>query len=1219
MGSDAALRSACELAYAVARGDAEADPPVDAPRPMRSYLYVPELPERALRVARDAIEDDPAFRRRVAAVADENEIGRAGYLWLHRPIGWAAEFEQLSEAFTAGPPAAARPTQNAGRGATKVAGLLGFDAGSDAATQADTDTAARETAKQPARGRRNRDQAPAEVTPVESVPAVGANAVADSEEGPTARADGAPPRGRVRNTPVDTGPVPGPGPGPSPSTGAKEAVSIEDELSSLRGLVNRLSNERKAVATSVDRTERQVESARKQPSAFEGDIYTLRSELESARSELDEARRERDSAVQQHSASLTRQLKLEKELDQSRELRAEVEREHSEVDTELVSLRETLARTEASSVPVVKERDRLAGEVDTLTTLNDDLAAEITRLAEAKNAEVEQLGSRTADLETELNTLRSDRTDLTGRLADAEQDLEAKTVRLDALTAEAEEQQALSEALTDEKMDLATRLADTESMLETTRAQLSAVRADADAVAADISAIKSHRDGLATQVDELHGSLAEALDDLARVRSNSDSDRAALKEVRGERDELKVEFSALQETSSATADMVASLEAERAEFAAEIETLQASIAEAGQLRREAERAKVDAEKTSARLESQVSALEERAEELDGQVSDLKAAVQAAETALTNQSQQAEQLRAENVALQEQLVESDRMRIETTESQGNALSELAGRLALVENERNDFETQLSDVAGRLNETEFELNEAKGQLDEAKGHLDEAASARDDAEDRRRKADSARRKAEKKLGEKSNDAEAKARVAGLEAEVEALKAELDAATAAVSASPGVEESTDDDAVAEVAADVEADVADVEVEDEADDVEIDDIAAEDEVDDESDADAEDDESGHAAAEVNDQPEFDSSDDADATRVVPSLVDDLGAAVDDESESRTTKRHAWSLGALRRNGRTGRQPEQDDVDVDVDADAENEVPPPPEDDFDRLTAAMAEGAAPADEAVADEYDDLDSISNELANALGSGSAGDVDDDEEDLDEISNLISQTVTDFSPGAAPSNSAAADSGPGFDGGFDLPHDELPVSGPATGSMPPSVFTDREVDELADELSAAASGAPSGGASGRRQIVVPDKFRNDEVEMARYVVSSPDVVLLVDGDAVAKMGWPSLPVAQQRDALVSYLADLSATSGAAPDVVFDGRIGEEDALPASRAVRIRLSTPPTEPAAALDELVDAYPVQWPIVVITDDEMLGTSARERGATTLSNGQLLDLFISQ
>ena len=187
-------------------------------------------------------------------------------------------------------------------------------------------------------------------------------------------------------------------------------------------------------------------------------------------------------------------------------------------------------------------------------------------------------------------------------------------------------------------------------------------------------------------------------------------------------------------------------------------------------------------------------------------------------------------------------------------------------------------------------------------------------------------------------------------------------------------------------------------------------------------------------------------------------------------------------------------------------------------------------------------------------------------------------------------------------------------------------PPSVFADDVVDP---DQTVVVKGGPVGvvpsdgpdaetdgegtngrGKAGRRQIEIPDGL-DDEVEIARHVVASPDVVLLVDGDSVAKMGWPSLPVAQQRDALVSYLADLSSSTGASPDVVFDGRIGEEESLPASRAVRIRLSTPPTEPAAALDELVDAYPEQWPIAIVTDDPALTRSAQDRGATVLNNGK--------
>jgi hypothetical protein len=228
----------------------------------------------------------------------------------------------------------------------------------------------------------------------------------------------------------------------------------------------------------------------------------------------------------------------------------------------------------------------------------------------------------------------------------------------------------------------------------------------------------------------------------------------------------------------------------------------------------------------------------------------------------------------------------------------------------------------------------------------------------------------------------------------------------------------------------------------------------------------------------------------------------------------------------------------------------------------------------------------------------------GDSTGEPDELDEISELISATVSGFDN---PVESTVPQS-PVFED-QNLLGDDM--------SAPPSVFG------AGDHLPASGFDEPFGGedypAGGRRQIDIPADIVDDEIAVALHVVSSPDVVLLVDGDSVAKLGWPSLPVAQQRDALVTYLADLSASSGAAPDVVFDGRIGDDDSLPVSRAVRIRLSTPPTEPAAALDELVSAYPDQWPIALVTDDGALAESARERGAVVLNNGQLLDLFIAQ
>ncbi len=282
----------------------------------------------------------------------------------------------------------------------------------------------------------------------------------------------------------------------------------------------------------------------------------------------------------------------------------------------------------------------------------------------------------------------------------------------------------------------------------------------------------------------------------------------------------------------------------------------------------------------------------------------------------------------------------------------------------------------------------------------------------------------------------------------------------------------------------------------------------------------------------------------------------------------------------------------------------------------------------------------------------MGSPESAVPEADEEDLDEISELIAQTVSTFNDDEAPleiglAGDRAGDDdrrfgdslvgerfGPGSAPGT-VPPDETTQVLPQIAPTPPSIFADADQSAIAEGPprrprilgglddqrveDPTEPGARRYSGRKRREIDVPSDILEDEVAVAKFVVSSPDVVLLVDGDSVAKLGWPSLPVAQQRDALVTYLADLSTTSGAAPDVVFDGRIGDDQSLPASRAVRIRLSTPPTEPAAALDELVDAYPEQWPIALVTDDPELAASADERGAAVLNNGQLLDLFIAE
>lgn len=80
---------------AVAREGERSTPPVAAPGPLRRYLGFARLPDPALEIAKRVLDDDDAFRGRVAAAVDEDEIGRAGWVYLTRPDGWETELDGL--------------------------------------------------------------------------------------------------------------------------------------------------------------------------------------------------------------------------------------------------------------------------------------------------------------------------------------------------------------------------------------------------------------------------------------------------------------------------------------------------------------------------------------------------------------------------------------------------------------------------------------------------------------------------------------------------------------------------------------------------------------------------------------------------------------------------------------------------------------------------------------------------------------------------------------------------------------------------------------------------------------------------------------------------------------------------------------------------------------------------------------------------------------------
>jgi hypothetical protein len=66
----------------------QADPRVPAPAELRPVLGFSRLSAAAYGTIARVVDEDGIFRARVAEAADEEAIGRAGWLWLHRPAGW---------------------------------------------------------------------------------------------------------------------------------------------------------------------------------------------------------------------------------------------------------------------------------------------------------------------------------------------------------------------------------------------------------------------------------------------------------------------------------------------------------------------------------------------------------------------------------------------------------------------------------------------------------------------------------------------------------------------------------------------------------------------------------------------------------------------------------------------------------------------------------------------------------------------------------------------------------------------------------------------------------------------------------------------------------------------------------------------------------------------------------------------------------------------------
>ena len=184
----------------------------------------------------------------------------------------------------------------------------------------------------------------------------------------------------------------------------------------------------------------------------------------------------------------------------------------------------------------------------------------------------------------------------------------------------------------------------------------------------------------------------------------------------------------------------------------------------------------------------------------------------------------------------------------------------------------------------------------------------------------------------------------------------------------------------------------------------------------------------------------------------------------------------------------------------------------------------------------------------------------------------------------------------------------------ATGTATVERPARTGADVSAVERPSTTAGNVTAAARRSRASRRPLVLPGGVLGESVPAVEHLLRHAAVVL-VDGYNVAKLGWPTLGLPEQRSRLLAVLDELEARFGGDLRVVFDGSDVTGPTAFAGARRRVSVSFSPSGVLAddVLVELVRAQPTDRPVVVITNDQELRSRVRMLGANLVGSEQLL------
>lgn len=168
------------------------------------------------------------------------------------------------------------------------------------------------------------------------------------------------------------------------------------------------------------------------------------------------------------------------------------------------------------------------------------------------------------------------------------------------------------------------------------------------------------------------------------------------------------------------------------------------------------------------------------------------------------------------------------------------------------------------------------------------------------------------------------------------------------------------------------------------------------------------------------------------------------------------------------------------------------------------------------------------------------------------------------------------------------------------------------SERAAQERVEELERTTTGTQRAGTARRRAQLAPGGARKMSRTAFEHLLGSGAVVF-IDGYNVAKLGWPSLELAEQRLLLIDLVESTAQRYRADITVVFDGAGVTGAATRRHRLVRVVFSSEGSTADDRIRAEVAGLDADRPVVVVTNDAEIVRDMRALGADVVSSDNFL------